>query len=114
MSTSELERILDSSWIIDVNLRPLCESIAEFAGYEFSDLDWQAVETALPATDVEQAEWYEYPIVGRLSFSLLVAADPGASVVFVRVRGVNDERTEVQIETALRIFATWELAQQSR
>ncbi|MFG2454749.1 hypothetical protein ACGFSG_35865 [Streptomyces sp. NPDC048512] len=111
MTISEPARILDSSWIIDVNLRPLCESIAEFAGYEFGDSDWRAVETALPATDVEQDEWYEYPIVGQPAISLLVAVDPGSSVVFVRVRGVNNERAKLQIETALRIFATWELAQ---
>ena len=114
MTTSEPECVLDGSWIIDVNLRPLCASIAEFAGYEFSESDWQAVERALPATDVEQAEWYEYPIAGRLALTLLIAADPGASVVFVRVAGATDERTKAQVEAALHIFATWEVAQQSR
>ncbi|MEV8593606.1 hypothetical protein [Streptomyces sp. NPDC052012] len=112
MTTSEPERVLDGGWIIDTNLRPLCESIAEFAGYEFSESDWQAVETALPATDVERAAWYDYPMLGRLPLTLLVAADPGSSVVFVRVLGLTDERIKAQIEAALHIFATWELAQQ--
>ncbi|MDL5202783.1 hypothetical protein [Streptomyces sp. ALI-76-A] len=114
MTTSEPECILDGGWIIDTNLRPLCESVAELAGYEFSESDWQAVETALPATDVEQATWYDYPMLGRQPLTLLVAADPGSSVVFIRVAGVTDERTKAQIEAALHIFAWWELAQQPR
>lgn len=96
-------------WIIDTNLRPLCESVAEFAGYRFSESDWQAIETALPTTDVEQAVWYDYPLLGRVPLTLFVAADPGSSVVFVRVAGMSDGRIEAQIEAALHIFATWEL-----
>ncbi|NEE08518.1 hypothetical protein G3M58_18940 [Streptomyces sp. SID7499] len=112
MTTSEPERVLDGGWIFDTNLRPLCESVAEFAEYEFSDSDWLAVETALPATDVELSTWYDYPILGRLSLTLFVAADPGSSVVFVNVAGVTDERTKAQIEAALHIFATWQVVQE--
>lgn len=114
MTTSEPECILDGGWIIDTNLRPLCESIAEFVGYEFSDLDWQAVEAALPVTDVEQAIWYDYPMLGLPPLTLFVAADPEASVVFIKVAGVADERTKAQIEAALHIFATWEPAPHPR
>jgi hypothetical protein len=42
--------------------------------------------------------------------TLSVAADPGSSVVFVRFAGVPDDRTKAQIEAALDIFATWEVA----
>ncbi|NNN37465.1 hypothetical protein HLK59_45495 [Streptomyces sp. S3(2020)] len=114
MTTSEPESILDGGWIHDMNLRPLCEAVAEFAGYDFGDSDWQAVETALPATDVEADTWYDYPIPGRLPLTLFVAADPDAYVVFVRIAGVTDERARAQIEAALFIFASWELARPPR
>jgi hypothetical protein len=110
MTTSDSDPVLDARWIIDTNLRPLCESVAGFVGYRFGDLDWQAVETALPSTDVEQSAWYDYPLLGRSRLTLSVAADPGSSVVFVRFAGVPDDRTKAQIEAALDIFATWEVA----
>lgn len=110
MTTSDGERVLDARWIIDTNLRPLCESVAGFVGYTFGDLDWQAVEHALLSTDVERSAWYDYPLLGRSQVTLSVAADPGSSVVFVRFAGVPDDRTKAQIEAALDIFATWEVA----
>jgi hypothetical protein len=39
---------------------------------------------------------------------LLVAADPEASVVFVRLTGAPDARTRAQIEAALYIFSTYQ------
>ncbi|MEV8593925.1 hypothetical protein [Streptomyces sp. NPDC052012] len=45
-----------------------------------------------------------------MPLTLCVAADPGSSVVFVRVTGVRDPRVEAQIEAALHIFAGWEVA----
>ncbi|WP_410789929.1 hypothetical protein [Kribbella sp. C-35] len=109
MTTPDPESVLGDHWIIDTNLRPLCESVAEFVGYAFDDSDWQAIDTALPTTDVEQSAWYDYPLLGQVSVTLLVAADPGSSVVFVRFVGVSDDRTKAQIEAALHIFARWEL-----
>lgn len=110
MTAPDPEGVLGQHWIIDTNLRPLCESVAEFVGYAFDDSDWQAIDTALPTTDVEQSSWYDYPLLGQVSVTLLVAADPGSSVVFVRLVGVSDDRTKAQIEAALHIFARWELA----
>ncbi|GAA2264539.1 hypothetical protein GCM10010415_30690 [Streptomyces atrovirens] len=110
MTTPDHEYLADDCWIIDANLRPLCESVGAFAGYEFGDSDWQAVETALPATDIERDAWYDYPLLGHVPLTLFVAADPGSSVVFVRVAGVSDDRTAAQVEAALHIFATWEVA----
>jgi hypothetical protein len=33
--------------MFEENLRPFCESVAEFSGYGFDDSDWQAIENAL-------------------------------------------------------------------
>ncbi|MEV8377986.1 hypothetical protein AB0P21_34930 [Kribbella sp. NPDC056861] len=109
MTTPDAGSVVEDRWIIDSNLRPLCESVAEFVGYGFDESDWQAIESALPMTDVEQGVWYDYPLAGRASVTLFVAADPGTSVIFVRVVGVSDNRTKAQIEAALQIFARWEL-----
>ncbi|WMD03819.1 hypothetical protein [Streptomyces sp. FXY-T5] len=99
---------LGGGWIFEEGLRPFCETIAEFSGYEFDDLDWQAVGNALPHTDVEKPDgWYDYPLSGRVPLTLLVADDPGSSVVFVRVTGNPDGRTRAQIEAALHIFSMY-------
>ncbi|MEU9264017.1 hypothetical protein AB0E04_01025 [Streptomyces sp. NPDC048251] len=98
----------DGQWILEDNLRPFCESVAEFSGYRFDDSDWQAIENALPETDVERPDgWYDYPLSGRVPLTLLVAADPEASVVFVRLTGKAEARTRAQIEAALYIFSTY-------
>ncbi|MEU0388374.1 hypothetical protein [Streptomyces chartreusis] len=110
MTPPDPDRVFADHWIIDTNLRPLCESVAEFLEYGFDDSDWQAIETALPTTDVERNGWYDYPLSGRVPLTLLVAADPGSSVVFVRFRGEVDDHLKAQIEAALYIFAIWEVS----
>jgi hypothetical protein len=106
--TSGAAASFDGGWIFEESLRPFCESVAEFTGYDFDDLDWQAVENALPDTDVEEpGGWYDYPLSGRVPLTLLVAADPGSSVVFVRLAGELDDRTRAQIEAAWHIFSTY-------
>ncbi|MFF8936890.1 hypothetical protein ACF08O_19545 [Streptomyces paradoxus] len=78
------------------------------SGYDFDDSDWQAVESALPGTDVEEpGGWYDYPLSGRVPMTLLVAADPGSSVVFVRLTGEPDDRTRARIEAAVHIFSRY-------
>ncbi|MDI9832686.1 hypothetical protein [Streptomyces sp. KAU_LT] len=104
----DTERTL-SGWIFETNLRPFCEAVAEFAGYAFDDSDWLAVETALPSTDVDQDTWYDYPLHGPVAVTLHVAAEPGSSVVVVKVTGRLDDRIQARIEAALFIFATWHL-----
>ncbi|WP_346268773.1 hypothetical protein [Streptomyces sp. So13.3] len=100
--------IFGGRWIHEANLRPFCESVAEFSGYRFDDSDWGATEGALPGTDVERpGGWYDYPLAGRIPLTLLVAADPGSSVVFVRLEGEADDRTKAQIDAALHIFSRY-------
>ncbi|MEU3085637.1 hypothetical protein ACWCQ0_04390 [Streptomyces massasporeus] len=95
-------------WIFEEGLRPFCETVAEFSGYEFDNLDWQAVGNALPRTDVEEPDgWYGHPLSGRVPLTLLVADDPGSSVVSVRVTGNPDDRTRAQIEAAPHIFSRY-------
>ncbi|MGW0474948.1 hypothetical protein [Streptomyces coeruleorubidus] len=109
MTTPNPDQVFDVGWISDTNLRPLCESVAHFAGYEFDDSDWQAIETALPTTDVDRSDWYDYPLSGRVPLTLFVAADPECDVVFVRLTGKPDSHTQAKIEAAVYIFTFWKV-----
>lgn len=110
MTSPYPDGVFGGGWIFDANLRPFCESVAAFAEYDFDDSDWQAIETALPGTDIERAEWYDYPLMGQVPLTLFVAADPGSCVVFVSVAGEPDAPTKARIEAALHIFAWWQVA----
>ncbi|MEU1618916.1 hypothetical protein ABZ479_16670 [Streptomyces sp. NPDC005722] len=108
MNTGDEDRVFTGHWVFEANLRPLCEAVSFFTGYAFDDGDWQAVEGALPATDAEHRDgWYAYPLSGRVPLTLLVARDPGSSVVFVRFAGRPGTGEEARIEAALHVFSTW-------
>ncbi|MGW6545721.1 hypothetical protein ACWGBH_23145 [Streptomyces massasporeus] len=109
MTTAIPEHVFDDGWIVDANLRPFCETVAAFTGYDFDDSDWQAIDTALPHTDEERSLWYDYPLSGRVPLTLFVAADPEAGVVFVRVAGEPDSHTRAKLAAARFIFGTWEV-----
>jgi hypothetical protein len=51
-------------WIWNENVQPFLALLARYAGYDFDDTDWQAVELGLEATDDEHLRWYSYPLVG--------------------------------------------------
>jgi hypothetical protein len=98
-SETEINRVCEE------NLRALCESMAFFTGYDFDDWDWQAIETALPSTDADRADgWYDYPLSGRVPLTLLVAVNPGSSVVDVRVAGGMDDRLSAQLDVLFHVF----------
>lgn len=73
------------TWVYEENIRPLLEATAQASGYDFDDLDWAAVESALPNTDGDADHWFDYPLAGERAVHVGMARDPGASVVLVRV-----------------------------
>ncbi|NUW33741.1 hypothetical protein HTZ77_20210 [Nonomuraea sp. SMC257] len=79
--------------------------------HAFDDLDWQAVEAALPHTDDEREEgWYGYPLVGEVTrLDLRPARSVGGAVVSVEVRGVVDDVLRGQLELACDIAATYDM-----
>ncbi|MEU7890534.1 hypothetical protein AB0B54_33945 [Microbispora bryophytorum] len=97
---SEQVKQIHSAWIKEDNARVVCEILALLIGYEFDDLDWQAVGTALPNTDDEQADcWYEYPLIGTdEELTLRLAQSVGGSVVSVEVLGEADNALSNRIE----------------
>jgi hypothetical protein len=61
------------------------------------------------STDVDRSDWYDYPLSGRVPLTLFVAADPECDVVFVRLTGKPDSRTQAKIEAAVYIFTFWKV-----
>jgi hypothetical protein len=96
------------NWILDENLGPMLEFVSGLAGYEFGDVDLDAVTLGARETDVEKHEWFSYPLVGRHSLAFEVARDPGSSVVFVRVAS-DEDQIEPQIEAAVSLMQTYRL-----
>jgi hypothetical protein len=53
-------------WVWPSNVERLLFWASHYVDYKFDDLDWRAVETALPTTDDDCEDgWYEYPLVGE-------------------------------------------------
>jgi hypothetical protein len=93
-------------WVWSGNVRTGLEYVSRWVGYEFDDTDWQAVENGLPDTSAEEPErWYDYPIVGSPQLVVLVAVNPGADPVDIRVQGEMDDILAVRIETLLSVLA---------
>ncbi|GAA3197955.1 hypothetical protein [Nonomuraea roseoviolacea] len=103
--------LVHAGWIRERNARAFCEIVASLVRYDFDDLDWQAVEAALPHTDDErEAGWYGYPLVGEVTrLDLRLARAVGGAVVSVEVRGVVDEVLRGQVELACDVAAAYDL-----
>lgn len=99
-------------WIKEENARVFCEILASLIGYDFDDLDWQAVESALPYTDDEQsARRYDYPLVGATArLDLRLARAVGGTEISVEVYGAADDVLRAQVELACDLAATYVLS----
>jgi hypothetical protein len=93
------------NWIHEENLRPFFEFAASRAEYDLCELDWDAITYGLRGTNYEADEWFEYPLIGRERLDIAAAADPGSSVVFVRIAG----STDIALETAVALMQDYVL-----
>jgi hypothetical protein len=95
-----------SGWVWPANVRKALEYISSCVDYRFDDLDWTAVETALPHTSWDPPErWYDYPIVGTQTLTVLLACDSAFDPVGITVRGDLDPVQVATIETTIAILA---------
>ncbi|GLX02973.1 hypothetical protein [Microtetraspora sp. NBRC 16547] len=87
---------------MEENARVLCEVLAWLVGYTFDDLDWMAVDTALPDTDDEnEGSWHSYPLVGtKATLELRLAQAVGGSALSFKVFGSADQVLSAQIKLA--------------
>lgn len=104
--------LIHAGWIWDANAWVFCEILASLVGYEFDDLDWQAVGTALPNTDDERAElWYSYPLIGtKGTLEVTLAQAVGGSEVSVEVRGEADDALRACIALVCDLAARYEMS----
>ncbi|NUW44881.1 hypothetical protein [Nonomuraea rhodomycinica] len=103
--------LVHAGWIREGNARVFCEVVASLVRYDFDDLDWQAVEAALPGTDDEREEgWYGYPLVGEVTrLDLRLARAVGGTVISVEVRGAVGDVLRGQVELACDLAATYDM-----
>ncbi|GGQ28849.1 hypothetical protein [Streptosporangium pseudovulgare] len=102
--------LIHEGWIREENARVFCEILASLIGYEFDDLDWQAIRTALPDTDDEQAErWYDHPLIGAMArLDVRLAQAVGGTVISVEVFGVRkDDLLHAQVKLACDLAAAY-------
>ncbi|GII57912.1 hypothetical protein Pth03_63010 [Planotetraspora thailandica] len=92
--------LIHTGWIWEENTRVLCEVLAQLVGYAVDDLDWMAIDTALPDTDDENDErWYSYPLVGaKATLELRLAQAVGGFELSFEVFGPADEALSAQIK----------------
>jgi hypothetical protein len=98
---------MESTWIFEENLRAMFEHASYLVGYEFDDLDWDAVTLGLRGTSIEAQQWFQYPLAGRQRLTLTVAVDPRSSVVFVGADAEGD--LKARLESAADLMARYQL-----
>lgn len=107
MAGSDRERAAEG-WIWNENVQPFLALLARYAGYDFDDTDWQAVELGLEATDDEHPDrWYSYPLVGSdHHVKVHLAHAVGGEEVSVRVAGTCNPELLLRADTLIAAFAT--------
>lgn len=90
------------NWIFKKNLKPLVEIVSRYAGYPFDADDWIAISSGITETDQERDFWFDYDLAGGCPVQLRLAADPGTSVLFIRLS--SDPETEKKLELVLDIL----------
>jgi hypothetical protein len=91
-----------TDWIFDENLRPFLTALGWIVGYQFDNDDWEAISLGVRDSDGETGRWYEYEFHGQHSSKLVLARDPGTSVL--QVRASVPAELEPQIRLAVFIF----------
>lgn len=93
-------------WVWPDKLQLALQYVSMWVGYPFDDSDWQAIEHGLHDTTAEHPQrWYDYPIVGTPSLTVLIARNPGADPIDVKVQGDIDDILAAKIDTLLSVLA---------
>ncbi len=98
-----------TEWLYRENLAAFISVLGWLAEYDTAPDELTAIDYGVRETNAEADQWYEYEFVGlhRIAFSL--AADPGTSVVHVRIEAPTDLKPK--IDMAIAIFAHFHLQQ---
>ena len=91
-----------ADWVFADNLRAFLTALGWFVGCSLDDEDWTAIHRRVEGTDEEAGPWFDYDFTGEHAASLRLAADPGASVIHVRIE--VPAPAEPNVEAAISIF----------
>lgn len=104
MDTQRVASTEIAGWVRESNVRRLMVYISLWIGYRFDDVDWQAIEDALPDTDTDSERWYDYPLVGDPDLVVWLAINVGAVPVSVKVVGDMDAVLAARVDTAIELL----------
>jgi hypothetical protein len=76
-------------------LRRFFEDVAKVSGYDFDDLDWDAVEVGIGGTDAAAETRFSYDLAGRRPVTVEVARDACTCVFVVCVTGDSEVEAEL-------------------
>jgi hypothetical protein len=91
-------------WVWDYNVHLFMSHVARAIGHSYDDLDRGAVEAGLAHTDVDEDEWFDFPLVGRQQLTAHLARNSGASPVMFRVVGEIDDVLRARVETIIDVL----------
>lgn len=95
------------TWIWEENVRTLFETISRWIGYEFDDSDWTAIAEGLKTTDVENGDWYSYPLMGSSRVDVEVSRTVGSAPVDVQITLATPlPALALQVDTLLELLNT--------
>jgi hypothetical protein len=95
------------TWIWKDNLRPFLEFASFRAGYEFDELDWEAVRYGMGKTDADADAWFAYSLEGDRTVEIAAANDPEGSIIQLRLKA--DRRTLAALDAATTLMAEYVL-----
>jgi hypothetical protein len=98
---------MTTGWIDETNLKPFLETVAQFAGYELNNWDWDAINYGVKSSDHERGRWFIYEIEGVQSVTIRLAIDPGTAVLFVEID--SEPPVESKADVAIVIMQSYRL-----
>jgi hypothetical protein len=97
------DHVLGSGWLLYPSVRRFLELASFYVGYDFDDLDWQAIEAGIKGLRSED-DTFGYPIAGQRELAISLSKDPGGDEVILRIAGPPDELLAVRLSTLFDVL----------
>jgi len=97
-------------WILRENLKAFCEVCAFVVGYNYTELDWDAISYGVDSHQTDDGQWFEYAFEGSstISFRLAFETQGGQhGIVMVEIDAILE--IEQQICMAVMIMQDYVL-----
>ena len=91
---------MHKDWVTEDDLISFLGILADFCGYEFSELDSDAILYGIEETDYEKNKWYEYIFEGKDRAEFRLSQDVGTAVIFFEIR----VKSEIQRKSEIALY----------